>query len=283
MTRKLSGEAPRTLLPKGSVDCHMHIYGDQYPIFPNTKQPDDKPGLTEYLSMQKWVGLERVVFVSANAHQTDNTPVLDGLAALGNKARGVGVVTTSTSEATLQELHQKGMRGARIMQLMGGAVGLQDMLEVNAKIAPLGWHNIVQFNGREMLDHKAALEKMQTDYVLDHHCKFMPPVSVDEPEFKALLELIDRGNCYVKLAGCYETSESGAPDYEDMAQIAKVLIRHAPERIIWGSNWPHLMCPPNATPDDAVLLDKVCSWAPDRATLEKIFVENPLRLYGFDA
>lgn len=281
MTRKISGTAPVTTLPKGSIDSHMHVYGEQFPGQPGGPPPPaDQAGVDMYLQVQKWLGLERVVVVQANAHQADNSCILDALSRLGNRARGVAVVTPQTSEKELYDLDRQGVRGSRIMEL-GGPVRMQDLLEVNAKTAALGWHNIVQFDGRDMLSYKSDLEKLQGDYVIDHTGKFLEPVAVDDPAFKALLELIDRGNCYVKLAGCYETSKSGPPHYEDLAAMSKALINHAPDRIIWGSNWPHVSLPPEQSPDDAELLDLFCSWIPDHATMKKIFVQNPSKLYGF--
>ncbi|MBN0988948.1 amidohydrolase family protein [Amphritea pacifica] len=113
--------------------------------------------------------------------------------------------------------------------------------------------------------------------------KFLEPASVNDLVFTALLEHIDSGNCYVKLAGCYETSKSGPPHYEDLAAISKALINHAPDRIIRGSNWPHVSLPPEQSPDNAELLDLFCSWVPDQATLKKIFGKYPSKLYGFCA
>ncbi len=282
MGRKIEGEQPRTVLPRGSVDSHMHVYSTQYPSRPGgPPAPSDHAGISMYRQVQEWLGLERVVVVQGNAYQTDNRCTLEALKVFGNQARAVVAVTPHISEAELLHLHALGVRGARIMELSGGAVGLQDLVEVNARILPLGWSCIVQFDGRQMITHQPLMERIRGDYVIDHAGKYLEPVAVSDPSFKALLELIDRGNCYVKLAGCYETSRTGPPDYQDLAQLSKALIAHAPERIIWGSNWPHPSLQPADSPDDAKLLDLLCSWIPDAMTLRKIFVDNPTRLYGF--
>lgn len=281
MSRKIEGAPPSTILPPGSIDTHMHVYSPRFAgQSATTPPPADQAGLDMYLKVQQWLGLERVVVVQSNAHQKDNSCILEALSALGDKARGIAVVTPECSEDELQRLHQQGVRGVRIMEL-GGAIGLKDLLAVNRLISPLNWSCIVQFDGRQMLAYKPVLEQIQGDFVVDHAGKYLTPVGINDPAFKALLALVDRGNCYVKLAGCYETSQSGAPEYQDLSLLSKALIEHAPERIIWGSNWPHVSLPPAQTPNDAELLDRVCSWIPDQATLEKIFVENPARLYGF--
>ncbi|MEH6445780.1 MAG: amidohydrolase family protein [Oceanospirillaceae bacterium] len=282
MQRKNTGTPPNTLLPKGSIDSHIHIYGRNYPDQPGgPASPSDYAGLDEYQKVQKWLGLERVVIVQANAHQRDNSCLLNALGHFGENSRGIACIRPDTHESTLDTYHQQGVRAARIMNL-GGATRLDDLLSVNALVQDLKWSCIVQFDGNQIDSHVALLQQIQGDYVLDHHGKFFEPICVDSPEFSTLIKLIDKGNCYFKLAGCYETSKSGYPDYADLGATAKALIAHAPERIIWGSNWPHVSLAPSDTPCDAQLLDTVCSWMPNAKALQQIFVQNPARLYGFD-
>ncbi|EPJ46116.1 MAG: amidohydrolase 2 [Osedax symbiont Rs1] len=279
--RKITGTAPNTTLPKGSIDSHMHIYARDYPTQAGGPQsPSDFAGLDKYRQVQAWLGLERLVIVQANAHQQDNSCLLNALNHFGDSSRGVACIRPNTPESTLEEYHRQGVRAARIMEL-GGATRLHDLLAVNSLVQPFNWSCIVQFDGNQINQHSALLQKIQGNYVLDHHAKFMRPISVDSSEFSTLLKLIDRGNCYFKLAGCYETSRSGYPDYADLAKVAKALIAHAPQRIIWGSNWPHVSKPATDTPDDGQLLDTVCSWIPSRQVLRQIFVDNPAKLYDF--
>ncbi|OUS38009.1 amidohydrolase ['Osedax' symbiont bacterium Rs2_46_30_T18] len=281
MQRKITGTAPNTQLPAGSIDSHMHIYNRDYPDQPGgPASPADFAGLDEYQKVQKWLGLERVVIVQANAHQRDNNCLLNVLAHFGEKARGIACIRPDTHEITLDRYHQQGVRAARIMHL-GGGTRLDDLLSVNALVQDLNWSSIVQFDGNQIDSHSALLQQIQGNYVLDHHGKFFQPIDGDSSEFSTLLKLIDKGNCYFKLAGCYETSKSGYPDYADLGATAKALIAHAPERIIWGSNWPHVSLAPGDTPCDAQLLDTVCSWMPNTKVLQQIFVDNPARLYDF--
>ncbi|HET9042412.1 MAG TPA: amidohydrolase family protein, partial [Burkholderiales bacterium] len=118
-------------------------------------------------------------------------------------------------------------------------------------------------------------------FVIDHTGKYLEPVAPDHAAFAALLRLVDTGRCWVKLSAPYETSRTGAPGYEDVARLAQALARHAPERMLWASNWPHPSAPPDAVPDDADLLDLLLEWAPDETVRRKILVDNPAALYGF--
>lgn len=280
MARTLTGRAPAIPLPAGSVDTHIHVYSTKHPAQPNGPAlPNDAANVADYQKLQQWLGLEKVVITQPNAYQSNNDCLLEGLAVLGEKARGVAAVPVDTDEKTLESWHQQGVRGARIMELGPGAVKMKDLLAVNDKVATLDWTCIVQFNGREILDHASKLNQIKNDYIIDHHAKFMPPVSPDSAEFKQLLKLIDKGNCYYKMCACYESSATGAPLYEDIAKMAKIIIKHAPERVIWGSNWPHVSGTPEQAPNDVELLDTVMSWVPDAASRQAIFVDNPNRLY----
>ncbi|UTW10428.1 amidohydrolase family protein [Marinobacterium rhizophilum] len=269
-------------LPAGSTDCHAHVFAPAVP-------PAASMGalmaaaadLSAYRRMQRRLGLERAVLVQPNAYRADNSCLLQALEPLGSQARGVAVVGPGVSDAELVRLHKGGVRAARIMQFPGGAVGMQELLAVNARIRALGWSCIVQFEGREMALWRRTLERVQGDYVIDHLGKFGQPLTPDCAAFRALLGLVDRGNCYVKIAACYETSLAGYPDYQDVAALARALIAHAPQRIIWGTNWPHLSRPRDEAPDDAELLDTVWRWMPDAQIRQQILVDNPARLYGF--
>ena len=281
--RTLTGRPPRRALPDGAIDCHIHVFDSTR----FTSQPGG-PGcpadatVSDYEHVQEWLGMNRVVVIQGNGYQFDNSCTLDALRHFGAAARAVVAIRPDIEAAELDRLTALGVRGARIMNLLQGAAGLDMLAAVNARIHPFGWSMIVQFDGRDILSHRSLLESIRGDYVIDHTGKFLEPVAVDSPEFRALLKLVDRGNCYVKLAGCYETSCIGYPGYDDVAALAKALIAHAPDRIIWGSNWPHNMAQSRETyPDDVHLLDLVSDWAGTDENRRKIFIDNPSRLYGF--
>jgi len=283
--RRLSGEPPRLTLPPKSTDTHMHIYDDR---FPGREGGPPKPPLPatldDYRKLQRWLGLERVVFVQGAAYQFDNACLLDALerySEAGGEARAIAVVRPDVDEATLADLTARGVRGARIMHLPGGACGMGDVLAIDARTRPFGWSPIVQFDGRRIADFLAIFEAISGDYVIDHAGKFLEPVGTSDPAFRALLKLIDRGNCYVKISACYETSKVGPPTYADVGVLSKALIEHAPERMLYASNWPHVSLPIDAQPDDRGLLDLMAEWAPDAKVRQMIFVDNPAKLYGF--
>jgi D-galactarolactone isomerase len=283
MLRPLTGIAPKTPLPSGATDCHIHLFDNRYFDGQPGGPPPPSNALEEhYESVQRWLGLERVVLTQGNAYQRDNQCLLRGLEYFGNRARGIVAVGADVSDADILTMNEKGVCGARIMNLSQGAVGLSEMLALNARVHPFGWSLIVQFDGREIAQHRQSLKSIQGKYVIDHLGKFLEPVTPDSTEFKTLLDLVDRGNCYVKLAACYETSRTGAPHYEDVGVLARALVKHAPDRVIWGSNWPH----PGAQsvkdyPNDVGLLDLAMDWAGSDANIQKLLVDTPAELYGF--
>jgi len=283
--RRLSGAPPRLKLPPKATDTHMHVFDDRFPGRDGgPPKPPVAATLDDYRRLQRWLGLERTVFVQSAAYQFDNACMLDALdrfTAEGGEARGVAVVGPDVEDAELEDMTRRGVRGARHMHLPGGALGFDDLLRVNARVLPFGWHLITQFDGRRIEECRPILEAIKGDYTIDHAGKFLEPVAVDSPAFTALLRLIDRGNCYVKISACYETSKAGPPDYEDVGALSKALIEHAPERMLYASNWPHVSAPIDSQPDDRRLLDLMLDWAPDEHVRQMIFVENPAKLYGF--
>jgi D-galactarolactone isomerase len=280
-TRVFTGPKPKLQMPKGACDTHIHFYDDRYATVPNTPTPPPV-GIPEYRQVMDWLGLERVIVVQANAYGDDNRLVMDTTAELGpDKARAVVVVKPGVADAELERLTSGGARGLRIMNLLGGTLGLNVAEEMAGRIKPFGWSMLLQLNGRELPEHEAMIKRLPVKIIIDHIGKFIDPVPVDHPSFQCLLRLIDTGNVWVKLAGCYETSLSGKPKYEDVGLLAKALIKHAPQRMIWASNFPHAQAAKFGYPDEAALLDLMLDWAPNEADRHKIFVDNPAELYGF--
>jgi D-galactarolactone isomerase len=280
-TRPLDGASPKFKAPPGATDCHMHFFLDGFSSQPGGPPIAELATIEDYAVVQRRLGLERAVIVQPNAYQFDDGATLAALDRVGReKARAVIVLSPDATVAKLEKLHARGVRGARIMDLPGGAVKIAGIKPVEKLAREVGWHLIVQFNGNEIDRHLDALCSIETDYVIDHIGKFMPPVPADDRRVDAILRLLDRGNAWFKIAGCNETSLTGAPDYADVAAIARHVIAHAPERVLWGSNWPHLGASRDAYPDDATLLDLLADWAPADA-VRKILVDNPARLYGF--
>jgi D-galactarolactone isomerase len=267
-------------VPKGACDTHMHFYDEKLPAAPGTYLPGTFT-VEDYRAMQQRLGLERVIVVQPNAYADDNTVTVNAIRALGKGAKGVAVVKPDVQDAELERLTKAGVCAVRIMTLHGGMLGFEVMDAVMARVQPHGWHANIQLDGRELPKHEAQIKRLPGKFVIDHTGKFLEPVAVDHAAFKALLRLVDTGRCWVKLSAPYETSKSGAPKYEDVGRLAKALVKHAPERMLWASNWPHPSARKPAPPQDEDLLDLLADWAPDAGVQKRILADNPAELYCF--
>ena len=267
-------------VPPGACDTHMHFYDEKVPGAPGTFLPGHFP-VEAYRALQKRLGLERVIVVQPNAYADDNTVTLSAVRQLGKNARGVAVVRPGVADAELERLTKGGICAVRIMTLHGGMLGFDLMDAVMARVHPFGWHANLQLDGRELPKFEAQIKRLPGKFVIDHTGKFLEPVEVSAEPFKCLLRLVDTGRCWVKLSAPYETSKTGAPKYEDVGRLARALVKHAPERMLWASNWPHPSARKPAPPSDEDLLDLLADWAPDERTQHKILVDNPAALYQF--
>jgi predicted TIM-barrel fold metal-dependent hydrolase len=276
---------PRTKTPPGAADCHMHTYDPaRFPMPPNPRKAPGNATVEDYRLLQKRIGTSRVVIVQPRNYATDNRVTLYAVAQLGPNARGVAVVTPDVTDSDLKAFHAGGIRGIRFSLADPGSRAVTpDMVEPLAKrVADLGWH--IQFNvDGEMIDEMAPLlRRLPTPIVFDHLGHPPVAVGIGHSSHKVVRELIDKGRTWVKLSGAYSNSKVGPPDYPEAAKVAQAFVRAAPERLVWGSDWPHPGLPDGRKPDDALLFDLLSEWAPDEATRHRIQVENPEALYGFD-
>jgi D-galactarolactone isomerase len=278
-------EAPGMTMPRvadaGACDCHVHVYEDGYPLAPTaTFRPPHAPAAA-CRNVQQALGLTRVIVVQPTGYGFDNRCTLAALAQLGSGARGVAVVPPEVPDAELDRLHQGGMRGVRFMMLAGGLLPWASLEGMAARIAPLGWHINLQLDGRDLPQHEAMLGRLPGRWVIDHIGKFLGPVALDGAAVLCLRRLLDKGNCWIKLAAPYESSRAGPPDYADVAPLARMLAGQYPERCIWASNWPH----PNVQPEpsSAALLDWVLRCFDSEAGRRQMLVDNPAALYGFES
>ena len=272
---------PRLEAPPDSCDTHIHIYEPRFSQAPGGPKPPGDFPVEAYRRMQARLGVSRVVIVQPNAYQDDNRCTLAAVAQLGADAKGVGVVKPSVTDAQLDALTRGGIRGIRFMTLPGGALGWDVMDGLAARVHAFGWHAVVQLDGRTLPEREAQILRLPGRFIIDHVGKFLEPVPPQHPAFKSLLRLVDSGRCWVKLSAAYEVSKSGPPRYEDVGALARALVKAAPQRMLWASNWPHPTAPKEAFPDDANLLDLLLEWAPDEAVRRRILVDNPAELYGF--
>lgn len=266
--------------PAGACDTHVHVYDQRFPAAATSVLRPPDADIEEYAAVQSALGLQRVVLVQPTTYGLDNRCQLAAASRLGDDARLVVVVDETTSDAELERLNGLGARGARFHMLPGGAVGWGSLAPVAARIAEHGWHIQLQLNGRELHDRIGALLALPTTLVVDHVGRFMPPVAPDHPAFDALRTLLDTGRCWVKLSAPYESTSDGAPDFPTVAPIVSALVAHAPERLLWATNWPHPGQPDPLTVEQLHRL--LLEWVPDADLRQRILVDHPAEVYRFD-
>jgi predicted TIM-barrel fold metal-dependent hydrolase len=277
---------PKLTAPADACDCHMHIYdAARFPMPPSKRAPPSNAAVPQYRLLQKRIGTTRVVVVQPRNYAIDNRVTLDAIAQLGPNARGVAVLHPTVTDTELKALAAGGIRGIRFtLGDPATAVVKVDMIEPLAKrVAELDWH--IQFNveGEQIVELADLLRRLPTQMVFDHLAN--PPVAagVDHPSHKIVRDLVDRGRAWVKLSGAYSNSKIGPPSYPEATRVAQAFVKAAPERLVWGSDWPHPTMPEDNKPDDALLFDLLGEWAPDEATRNRILVKNPGTLYGFSS
>jgi predicted TIM-barrel fold metal-dependent hydrolase len=272
---------PKLKMPADACDCHHHIYDSKFPIAPSaTLKPGDAKA-ADYQALQKRIGTRRSVVVQPSTYGTDNSCALDGMAQLGPASRGVAVVDTSVTDAELKRLHGLGIRGIRFNLVQAGATTV-DMLEpLSNRVADLGWHVQIHQTGDGIVKMDDVLQKVASPIVFDHMGRIPKDVGVDHPAYTVISRLIDKGRAWVKISGAYMDTKVGPPTYADSTKLAQAFVKRAPQRMVWGSDWPHPTEKADDKPNDATLVDLLTEWAPDEATRRRILVENPAELYGF--
>ena len=274
-----AGKHPRLKVPAGACDTHMHFYDAKYPTAPTALFTPPDAGVDDYRKLQNRLGLQRVVVVQPTTYGLDNTCILQAMKAFGADARGVMVADHSASDSELDRLTSLGARGIFFLMQPGGVLPWEIFEGMAARVNNFGWHVQLQMNGREFPERLAMLKRLPGTLVIDHVGRFMGPVAPNHPSFRAFLELIDGGRCWVKLSAPYASSEEGPPRYGGVAAEARALVQFAPERMLWASNWPHPNMEP--VPDNTEMLDLLLDWVDDDATRDRVLADNPAELYGF--
>jgi predicted TIM-barrel fold metal-dependent hydrolase len=274
---------PRRALPALACDAHMHIFDPRFAPSPHWKRkPPDAPVAT-YRRLQQRLGTERTVVVTPSTYGVDNACTLDALDQFGDSARGVAVVDADASRAELDRLASHRVCGLRVNFVTPQSWGVTtpQMLETLArKAAELGWHIQVFAHPEQLVAMEPLLASLPTPLVIDHLGRIDPADGAAGPGFDAVRRLVDGGKTWVKLSGAYMRSRRGAPDYGDTFPLGEALVRHAPQRLVWGSDWPHTTEAPGSV-DDADLVDVLLAWCGTEAILQQVLVQNPQRLYGF--
>ena len=272
-------EAPKLKAPANATDCHHHIYDAKYPVDPKaTLRPADAL-VEDYRALQKRIGTTRNVIVQPSTYGIDNRCTLDALVAMGPNARAVVVVNDTVTDAELQRMHAMGARGIRFNLAQAGATTPEMMQPLAARVNALGWHIQINASAAKIMEVMPLLERVSSPIVFDHLAHIPEPDGINNPLYAKVLALMDKGRTWVKLSGAYADTKVGPPTYADSSAVARAYAKAAPERCVWGSDWPHPT--EKDKPDDAVLFELLLDWVPDEKARHRVLVENPAVLYGF--
>jgi D-galactarolactone isomerase len=271
----------KTKAPPNATDCHHHIYSSRFQVDPNSRLRPGDASVVDYRLLQKRIGTSRNVIVQPSTYGVFNDGLIEALGECGPTARGVAVVNTSVTDAELKRLDAARVRGIRFNLATGGATSV-DMLEPLAKrIAPMGWHVQMNANADVIVANKDLLNRLPCQIVFDHLAHVPEPIGIAHTVFGVVVDLLQKGKAWVKLSGAYADTKVGPPTYADSTAVAQAYVKAAPERLVWGSDWPHPSEKDDHKPDDAVLFDLLAQWAPDEAVRNRILVDNPAKIYGF--
>ena len=274
---------PRTRAPQNACDSHIHIYDPRFAMKSPELRAVANASVDEYRLLQARNGTTRVVIVQPAAYGTDNAVTLDAIAQLGQaNARGVAVIHPSVTDTELVAMNKGGVRGIRFSQHdPRTAVTTPEMIEPLAvRVHRLGWHVQLHLRADQIVAMAELIGRLPATLVFDHMGRMPQPEGVRHPALDIVRRFLDTGRAWVKLSGPYLDTREGAPRYADVTPVARALAGHAPERCVWGSDWPH-PTEPNVKPDDAALFDLLQDWSPDETVRHRILVANPAALYGF--
>ena len=282
-------------IPEGACDCHVHTFDPQhFPYSPSRPYTPEPVSVDELRSLHKALHMDRVIVVQTTVYGTDNSGALDALKKLGSRARGVAVIDERTPESALDEMDRAGIRGIRLNLETAGQtdpeIGRKRFQAAVERIKSRKWHIQIYARLSVIEGIKDLVAAAPMPVVFDHFGGMQAGLGADQLGFSSLMTLVRTGKAYVKISAPYRSS-TDAPDYPDVAPLARALVASNPQRILWGSDWPHPGIPvpgrSNAeiTPffqiDDARVLNFLPKWVPDAATRKSILVENPAKLYGF--
>lgn len=270
-------------LPAGACDCHLHVYDSRTPAVPGAALQPPDASIADYRRVQARMGTSRAVLVTPSTYGTDNAPMLDGLAELGAQGRGVAVIDGTESDAELARLQAAGVRGVRVNLSLGRTPGPEAIGPIAQRIAPLGWHLQLLMPLVQLSQLGPLLRRLPVELVFDHFARVAPGQHHGHPAHALVLELLAAGRAWIKLSGGYLVSPLHSVEDPALDALARSFIEAAPNRVVWGSDWPHATASAGhqPLPDDARQVERLAQWAGDAATLRSVLVDNPQRLYGF--
>lgn len=278
---------PKLKLPPRACDTHAHIMGPKarYAYSPARIYTPPDCLLPDYLKMLATLGVERAVLVQPSVYGTDNTVMLEAMMAAGDRFRGVAVVADNISDTELKKLDAAGVRGVRVnivdvKDRNPGTLPMGMLKKLALRVAPLGWHMEFLMHADEFPDLDRAFAGFPVDIVLGHLGYMKTDKGLANAGFRALLNLMKAGRAWVKLTGPSRITTTGGLPYAEVVPYARALIDANPERVIWGTDWPHVIIK-TPMPNDGDLADLLSDWIPDARQREQVLVRNPARLYGF--
>jgi len=287
MTKSTAAPDPDTRTPKFrppplACDAHCHVFGPgaKFPYDPKAAyHPPDAP-FASLQELHKKLGLERAVIVHASCHGPDMRATLDAIARSGGKYRGTAIIDESYSDKDFQKMHDGGIRGVRFnfVQHLGGRPNMGFFAKTVARVKAMGWHLILHLDADDLIEFRELFMKIPVPMVIDHMGRVKAADGLEQKPFQVLLSFMKNPNFWVKVCGAERVSSKGPP-FTDAVPFARALIEAAPDRILWGTDWPH----PNVKwmPNDGDLVDLFPTMAPTPELQKKILVYNPARLYGF--
>ena len=274
---------PKFRPPPGAVDAHCHVFGPGavFPYAPERKYtPHDAPK-EKLFALRDYLGFDRNVIVQATCHGADNRALVDALKHSDDRARGVATVYRDVADAELRLLHEAGVRGVRFnfVKRLVDTTPPEVLTEIAGRVAKLGWHVVIYFEAQDLPELYDFFSSLPTIVVVDHMGRPDVTKPVDGPEFELFVKLMrEHTNFWSKVSCPERLSKSGPPNYDDVVPFARRLVETFPDRVLWGTDWPH----PNMTthmPDDGLLVDYIPRIAPTSALQQQLLVDNPLRLY----
>jgi 2-pyrone-4,6-dicarboxylate lactonase len=273
---------PRIKLPPGAIDTHIHLFGpaSKYPFDPGSRYISQDALPEDNIRLQDALGLSRAVVVSGGGYGRTTTHLIHVLERFPHRFRGVALLPDQMSTADFERLTALGVRGLRFVSPAHGAHLPHLSPDMAARAHDYGWH--VQFYPApaDLGEFADKLLALPNDVVLDHFAAVPAAGGIDQPAFKTLLRMLDTGKVWVKLSGPMRCAKGDFP-YAEVTPMAQALVRHAPERLVWGTDWPHVNMNNRQMPNDGDLVDLLAEWAPDEAVRNRILVDNARTLYGF--
>jgi len=276
---------PKFSLPPNACDAHAHIFGPaaRYPwgVTRGYTPPDALPAAYEHL--HKVLGVTRGVITQASVYGTDNRAMLDYVAPRLDRMRAIVSVDADVSDRQLRTMNEQGARGIRVNLADKGGnpfANFSDLVRLADRLEPMGWHIEFLMHVHQMDEHIDDIRRLPVETSIGHFGYMPAELGADHPKFQAFLDLVEEGRFWVKISGSYRVTSILQTPYTDVAPFARALVARRPDRILWGTDWPHPICP-IPMPNDGDLLDQLADWVPDAAMRHQILVDNPARLYHF--